>query len=284
VQAVSQVEIDAVVENLLSLSTLPEGQFGLESLGKYQDEVISAKEPILVIFFCDDYIESIIDIKRFELILDINPTLTVLYIPRNGRYGNDIAYEDMELIFNERQFKNLHHHIDLGRFLVSPDGPRSGCIDPRYISPGLIETIRSCGKGKKVIFETKGCRNFEMLRGDLRVPWYTGFNCNRALSIRTVGIDGPPVFMRIPPGLKAYDGFTQPVTGTSPSYQLGQVLFARMTTRQLFRALRSPVYQTLLDHFVDELELNQLLSEQGEKKGLPVNEMILNCSAREITT
>jgi hypothetical protein len=283
VQAVSAGEIKNVVEHLLAVSTMPEGQFGLESLRQYQEEVIEARDPILLVFFCDDYIESVIDLKRFDLLLDANPTLTVLFVPRNGRYGNDIAFEDMPYILSEPQFRNLHRHLASGRFQISPDGPRSGCIDPRYISSRLIETIKFYGQDKTVIFETKGCRNFEMLQGDLPVPWYAGFNCNRALSIRTVGIDGPPVFLRIPPGLKAYDGFRQPIIGPSPSYQTAQVRFARMTTRQLFAALKSPVYQSLLEQFGDERRLNQYLSERGKRTGLPLNELIEILNARKVT-
>lgn len=281
--AVSSDEIETVVDHLLAVSAIPDGQFGLESLDCYRAEVIEAREPVLLVFFCDDYIESVIDLKRFELLLEANPALTVLYIPRNGRYGNDISYEDMPLILSERQFAGLRLGVASGRFQISPDGPRSGCIDPRFISRGLIDTIDASARGKKVIFETKGCRNFEMLQGSLRAPWYAGFNCNRALSIRTVGIDGPPVFMRIPPGLKAYDGFTQPVTGPSPSYQAARVRFARMTTRQLFAALASPVYRAMLEESGDELRLNECLVEEAGQAGLMFNELIDKLSAGQVT-
>lgn len=282
VHAVSTEEIESVVDHLLSVSDLPEGKFGLESLRQYQAEVAEAYDPVLLVFFCDDYIESVIDLKRFELLLDANPVLSVLFLPRNGRYGNDLAYEDMAQIMSERQFQNLHRHLASGRFIISPDGPRSGCIDPRYLSRRMIETIGQCAQNRKLIIETKGCRNFEMLRGGLSVPWYAGFNCNRALSIRTVGLDGPPVFMRIPPGLYAYEGFTMPVVGPSPSFPESQVRFARMTTRQLFAALETPVYQTLLNQVGDEFLLNRRLSALGEKMGLPFSELVAVLDPRQV--
>jgi hypothetical protein len=221
--------------------------------------------------------------KRLEVMLDANDRLKVFFIPRNGRYGNDIAYEDVERVLYERQFNNLQKHLALARFHVSPHGPRSGCIDPRCISKRLIDEIDDWGRGKRIVFETKGCRNFEMLRGSLQVPWYAGFNCNRALSIRTVGVDGPPVFLRIPPGLRAYDRFTQPTIGPSPSYQTGQVQFAGMTTKQLYAALDSEAYRSLLDLSQDELQLNTALTQLGEALDVTFSELIALLYTRQLT-
>ncbi len=271
--AVSMDEIDRVVENLLAVSERAEGQFGLESLGQYQEEIIQTSIPTLLVFFADDYLESIVDMKRFEVMLDANDSLTVLFVPRNGRYGNDIAYEDTDSILRERQFNDLQKHLASGRFHVSEHGPRSGCIDPRCIAAGLINEIGTLSRDKRVVFETKGCRNFEMLRGNLQVPWYAGFNCNRALSIRTVGVDGPPVFLRVPPGLRAYDRFTQPAIGPSPSYQTAQVRFARMTTKQLYAALDSELYRALLDLSADELSLNSALTQLGDSLDITFSEL-----------
>jgi hypothetical protein len=283
VNDVSTDEINAVVDNLVDISDRPEGQFGLESILQYQEEVIEATFPITIVFFCDDYLESMVDIKRFEVMLDANDHLTVLFIPRNGRYGNDLAYEDIEVIMQERQFIGAQKHLASGRFYISPNGPKSGCIDPRYIGRKLLNEIDSLGKGKRVIFETKGCRNFEMIQGNLQIPWYAGFNCDRALSIRTVGIDGSPVFFRIPPGLKAYDRFTQPTIGSSPSYQTAQVRFARMTTRQLYAALDSDLYRSMLDVSKDERRLNTDLTQLGESLGMTFAELIAFLQSRRLT-
>ena len=281
--SVSADEINEVVENLLAVSEKTEGQFALESFSQYREEAIETNVPTLLVFFCDDYMESIIDIKRFEIMLDANCRLVVLFIPRNGRYGNDIAYEDMMGILQEYQFISLQRHLASGRFRVSPNGPSSGCIDPRYIGRKLIGEIDTLGEGKRVIVETKGCRNFEMLQGNLQVPWYAGFNCNRALSIRTVGIDGPPVFLRIPPGLRAYDQFSQPTIGSSPSYQTAQVRFARMTTKQLFAALDSDLYRDLLHSSKDEHKLNTALTQLGENLEMPFSELIAFLGTRRLT-
>jgi hypothetical protein len=282
VHAVSPEEINHVVDRLMEVSDQVEGQFGLESLAKYQAEVTKTHDPTLLVFFCDDYMESIVDMKRFEMLLATSQPLKILFIPRSGRYGNDIAYEDVDAILQASCFHDLKRFTATGRFHISPNGPKSGCIDPRFIDRKLIDEIRTLGEGKRVIFETKGCRNFEMLQGNLQIPWYAGFNCNRALSIRTVGIDGPPVFLRIPPGLRAYDQFTHPVIGPSRFYQTAQVRYARMTTKELYAALDSKIYQALLGLAEDELHLNTALTRLGDQLKLPFSELIALMDARQL--
>jgi hypothetical protein len=152
VRGVCEADICAVADRLLAVSENIEGQFGLEALSHYQEEVISTPSPTLLVFFCDDYMESIIDIKRFEVMIGANPQLTVHFVPRSGRYGNDIAYEDLEVILQERTFASLQQHIKAGRFVISPHGPKSGCIDPRFLGRELINEIDTLGAGKRVIF------------------------------------------------------------------------------------------------------------------------------------
>jgi hypothetical protein len=263
-----------VVRRVLDIAGRPEGQFGLESLNDYHAEVVDADVPTLLVFFCDDYLESLIDLKRFEVMLKRNPNLQVLFIPRAGRYGNDLAYADVKFILQESAFRAIQKLVQTERLQLSAHGPRAGCIDPRDVCATLIHEIDSLGQNRRIIFETKGCRNFEMLRGQLPVPWYASFNCNRALSIRTVGVDGPPVFLRIPPGLDAYDGFTRPRIGPSPSYPHTGVRFARMTTTDLLTTLNRSFYQDMRERFGDEFELNTTLTNMSQEQGLTVAELI----------
>jgi hypothetical protein len=237
VRSVSAEEIAAVNRRLLGLSSDSAGRFGLASVGAYFEEVIDAREPVLLAFFSDDYLESVIDLKRMEVMLRRNPHLHILFIPRNGRYGNDLAAADVAPVIRHPIFAGLKTLETKNRFHVSPHGPMAGCIDPRFVSDRLIHEINTLSAGKKLVIETKGCRNFEMLQGGLPVPWYTSFNCNRALSIRTVGIDFAPVFLRIPPGMRAYDGFCDPVIADTPSGRSRNVRFARMTTQNMYAAL-----------------------------------------------
>lgn len=274
VNSLSEYELRDSAKALIDLSRGPEGRFALDCLSTYRQEVMETDEPTLLVFFSDDYLESMIDMKRLEIVADSNSNLTVLFVPRSGRYGNDLALADMAGLVRDRRFKRFRILVKMGRIVISPYGPKAGCIDPRDISATLMESFDSLGKGRRVILETKGCRNFEMLKGDLPIPWYASFNCNRALSIRTVGIDGPPVFLRIPPGLLAYDGFTRPRIAPSPSYGTSGVRFARMTTRQLCESLKSPVYKELLVHASDERYLNSRLQAQAATLKITFSELM----------
>lgn len=276
-------DLDAVARHLLDLAASPRGQFGLDSLPHYRTEVVAPPDPTLLVFFCDDYLESMIDMKRFAVMLARNPRLTLLFVPRAGRYGNDLALSDVDVLLEEPQFRDFDDLRRRRRIRVSEHGPRAGCLDPRDVSRELIGAIDAMGRGRRIIFETKGCRNFEMLQGRLTVPWYAAFNCNRALSIRTVGLDGPPVFLRIPPGLRAYDGFTTPRIGRSPSYRAAGVRFARMTTRQLFAALASEPYRRLRAQCRDERKLNTALDGWGAARGMTFSELMDHFSTRPAT-
>jgi hypothetical protein len=274
VKRVSASDQSRVIARLLEIVDGPDGSFGLSSINDYFREVVDASEPTLIAFFADDYLESILDLKRCEVLLSRNPNLIILFIPRAGRFGNDLSYRDAEEILMSPEFDLLRYIRRTGRFHLSAHGPLAGCVDPRDVSRNLICELDTLGGDCKVIFETKGCRNFEMLRGGLPFPWYCSFNCNRALSIRTVQVDGPPVFLRIPPWLDAYARFAVPKIGRSPSYPNQAVRFAGMTTRDLFSALRTPLYRSWLARCSDEARLNALLAKQCQANQLTVVELI----------
>jgi len=276
-EAVASLSDGALAEIAARLSSLAEseaGQFAIDCLDAYRQEVADTPDPTLLVFLADDYLESMIDMQRFAILTRRNPRLNVLLVPRNGRYGNDLAWEDMAALMREPGLSGFQAMRAAGRITVSPDGPRAGCIDPRDVSLSLIREIRERGMDRRIILETKGCRNFEMLRGRLPIPWYASFNCNRALSIRTVGVDGPPVFLRIPPGLYAYDGFTRPRIAESPSYRTCGVRFCRMTTRQLLSACRTPAYRGIVSRNGGELAAGVLLSEKARGMDITVAELI----------
>ena len=257
--AVPVADIREIAGRLIRLSAGYGFRYGIDCTGAYENEVKNTTIPTLLIFFTDDFLETILDVKRMELMLNGNPNLNVLVVPRNGRFGNDFAFEDVDHLLAEPLFGALYPLLEQGRMAFCPHGPVGGCVDPRFLSQGLMDEIQMMSKGRKMVLETKGCRNFEMLKGRIPMPWYAAFNCNRALSIRTVGIDIDPVFIRIPPGLEAYDGFTRPVIGDTPSGQTRNVRFAQMTTADLMAALETGYYRDLLAHFRHENRLNNWL-------------------------
>ncbi|EPR37849.1 MULTISPECIES: hypothetical protein [Desulfococcus] len=281
VRAVSRQALSAVARELIDLTSSALGRFALDSLDMYFREVVETDQPTLVVFFCDDYLESMIDLKRFEAMLRGNRRLILLFVPRNGRYGNDLAVQDIPAVLAEKPYAGVCDLLRNGRIAISGNGPRAGCIDPRSVSDALIDEIDCLGAGRRIILETKGCRNFEMLRGDLPMPWYAAFNCNRALSIRTVQVDGSPVFLRIPPGLNAYDGFMMPRIGRSPSYGTAGVRFARMTTRALYDVLCGDTYRRMLGRLGDEYALNRRLAAYCRRVRKPLPEAIASYAETE---
>lgn len=274
VEAVSSGDIEQFVENMMIVCNSVAGSYGIDAVTDYFSEVVDTNKPTLLAFFSDDYMESIIDLKRFEIMLERNSFLDILFIPRNGRYGNDFSYEDTEALMDSPVFTSLAEFQKKGRFSVNDSGPKAGCVDARFVSRRLIHEMDRLSSSRRLIIETKGCRNFEMLKGQMTVPWYTSFNCNRALSIRTVGIDMQPVFIRVPPGLKAYDGFHKPVIGATPSGTTRGVNFARMTTRDLYNTLAHPTYKALQNSMVDEFLFHQALMEEGEALGCTFKELM----------
>ncbi|MFW5635996.1 MAG: hypothetical protein ACOC3A_05010, partial [Thermodesulfobacteriota bacterium] len=83
--AVSTSDLISVAEELLDLAEGSKRAFARDSFSIYTEEVVDCSEPTLAVFFCDDYLESLIDLKRFEAMLDRNPNLRVLFVPRAGR-------------------------------------------------------------------------------------------------------------------------------------------------------------------------------------------------------
>ena len=274
VEEIPTKEVYEIAQLLIDISSRYKLKYGVDCSPQYHMEVIQSNVPTFILFFTDDYLETLIDVKRFELLLNHNPHLTVLVVPRNGRYGNDFAFSDIHLIETEPIFSGLAPLMEQNRLCFSSHGPKGGAVDPRFLSQGLIKEIDTLSKGKKMILETKGCRNFEMLKGQLSMPWYASFNCNRALSIRTVGIDIDPVFLRIPPGLNAYDGFETPVIGETPSTLTKEVRFAKMTTLDLLTALETGIYQDLLSNFRHESRLNAWLMRLCRENTITIPEVL----------
>ena len=89
-----------------------------------------------------------------------------------------------------------------------------------------------------------------------------------------MGVDGPPVFLRIPPGLNAYDGFTRPRIGPSLSYPSTGVRFARQTTRDLYTVLAGRFYRDTLKKNAGEYQLNKKLMAECRQQRLTLTELI----------
>lgn len=149
----------------------------------YERRVLVPTAGSRLLFFTDDYIETIFDLKLIESQLDYNSNLTVCVIPRARRYGNDASYEDVLTLLEEPVFLRLKSYQASGRMEVCPNGPRLGTVNGRKISRDVADRLKSCDSAV-----VKGARAYEMLQG-IRKPVYFGFAVCREISEAVTGID-----------------------------------------------------------------------------------------------
>jgi uncharacterized protein with ATP-grasp and redox domains len=157
-----------------------------------------------IVFFTDDYIEMIFDLKFIEMQLHFNNNLVIHLVPRFQRYGNDASYVDVINILEEPIFKDLRAFIGEGRLQIIRNGPRSGTVNGLSISQQVADILKESD-----CVVVKGARAYEMLQGIQKVSYF-GFAVCREISEAVTGIDaeqGKLVFIRQNIGERSFDGF-----------------------------------------------------------------------------
>jgi len=180
----------------------------------YEARVLRA-DPMTLVVFTDDYIETIFDLKLIERQLNDNPNLRVWLIPRARRYGNDASYEDVMNLLGEPVFRNLKSLNKHGRFDICASGPRLGTVNGLKISQRVADLLKRCD----AVF-VKGARAYEMLQGIGKLTYF-GFAVCREISEAVTGIDaetGDVVFIRQMPYQRTFLGFRN---RTSRPYKFG---------------------------------------------------------------
>ncbi len=145
-----------------------------------------------LVFFTDDYIESIFDMKIILNLLEFNSTLEITLVPRNGQYANDFSYFDAIDILEMHSFNKLKEQLN-GRFNVFKNGPKGSGISPLEFSDELIALLLGC---TLILF--KGARVFEMVQGINKKSYFT-FNVIHEQSANLTGIstsNAPSVFVK----------------------------------------------------------------------------------------
>jgi hypothetical protein len=150
---------------------------------KYVDLVL--RRPCTIAFFPDDFAESIFDMYRIQAELEFNKRLTVIMFPRNGRFHNDIAHDDVESVLAEPCFDQLRQFRSAGRFIVSPHGPRNGGVEAVKLSASAVDIIAN---EAQVVF-AKGSRTYELLATGMRVPTFGAQTVAREFSESVLGAD-----------------------------------------------------------------------------------------------
>ncbi|MCY2994701.1 MAG: hypothetical protein NTY19_43590 [Planctomycetota bacterium] len=150
---------------------------------KYVELVL--RRPCKLVFFPDDFAETIFDLYRIQAELSYNEHLSVIMFPRNGRFHNDIAYEDVGSLLGESCFTQLRGFSSKGRFVVSPNGPRNGGVEPAKLSSVAVDVIAS---EADVVF-AKGSRTYELMATGMRVPTFGAQAVAREFSESVLGAD-----------------------------------------------------------------------------------------------
>jgi len=135
-------------------------------------------------WFTDDYIESYFDLYFISIILDKYPGLSVELIPKNGIYGNDLSWADLEKILENPLYGKLRGYIGSGRLTVNKYGPKMGAANIRKLSDKCVESLLAAD-----FILLKGCRIHEMLQGGLNAETFSAYIVSRALSEIVTGFD-----------------------------------------------------------------------------------------------
>ena len=158
-----------------------------------------------LVWFLDDFIETIFDLHLAHRLLENNPLLRIVFVPKNGQHGNDASYADVMRILRLPLFSPLSRYVESGRLRISSRGPRMGAVNLRKLSREIVDEVKTADS-----VYVKGCRMHEMLQGGINVVTYTSFVVTREFTESETGLDArcaPIVFFRSEPGEYAYWGF-----------------------------------------------------------------------------
>ena len=193
------------IENFIweKLNKLSKKLNGIFHWSDFNQDVLT--QPCKLVWFTDDYIESIFDLWLIQELLKRNSELTISIIPRRRIYGNDMSYNQMMNILRQSIFSTLSKQIMQGKARISTNGPSMATVNLKKLSREVVENIID----SDFVF-IKGCRAHEMIQGGLNKPSYTAYVVAREFSESETGLDAreaPTIFIKSEPGEYAYWGF-----------------------------------------------------------------------------
>lgn len=195
--------ITKIVENL-DKYIHNSNKIGIDCFELYYNEVICGKN-LNIVWFTDDYIETIFELKFIEEQLNVNETLSFILIPRYDSYSNDASYNDILEMLELDELKKLKEHFVIGRFSVCRNGMDISTVDFFRMSSELYNIIK-----KSDICVISGARAFEMTQGLKKVAYYTGIAVCKSYTESITGFSrhsGKLVFLRQEAGEHSFKGF-----------------------------------------------------------------------------
>ena len=139
------------------------------------NEFLKSKNKL--VWLTDDYIETYFDLYFIQILYELYPNINIEIIPKNGRFGNDMSWQDLERIINNPIFTNLKKYLSLGRLSINKFGPLMGAASIKKMSSSCINSIISSD-----FVLLKGCRVHEMLQGGLNIDTFSCYVVSRNLS------------------------------------------------------------------------------------------------------
>ena len=154
-------------------------------------------EPLRIVAFSDDYLETIFLLKFYERLLETFEKVEIDLVPRSSPCGNDATWEDVEDLLP------LFPYLETSdRFRIVNNGPKLGGVNLRKLNPEVLQLL-----DRAFLIDVRGARNYEMMQG-LRRQTFFGFMVCRDLSEAVTGLmaeDEPLVFIYQPPGERSFD-------------------------------------------------------------------------------
>ncbi len=195
---------DYIADNVFEqLKSMTSKGLAVDHWGIFEDEVLSG--PFTLVWFSDDFIETIFDLYLIYNLLMQNPLLKIILIPRHGQHGNDASYKDVISILRQPFMSILVPLTQSGRLTVCDRGPRMGAVNLRKLCPAVVDHIF-----RSDAVYLKGCRAHEMVQGGINRVAYTSFIVSREYSESETGLDArtnPLLFVRSEPNEYLFWGF-----------------------------------------------------------------------------
>ena len=178
--SLSAHDVDQLAEVLTGYAQGPAPLFQLDELLAHFTNPDSS--PIL--WLTDDLIESYFDLLFIGSILLKNQHVSVIIVPKNGCHGNDLSWQQLELLLKNSVFSALERFIGNGRIRWTRVGPRMGCL----ISQRMSNELRHLFTKASTVF-VKGCRSFELIQGGILRPMFSAQVVTRRFSEVVSGYD-----------------------------------------------------------------------------------------------
>jgi len=170
----------------------------------FQEALTAKKGIITIVWFTDDFLETYFDILFLQKLLSIYKNVNIVVIPKNGTFGNDASWLDIENMLCLDIYKPVGIYLKTGRLSICKNGPRMGAVNLKKLSKAAISLIENSD-----FVVIKGCRAHELVQGGLNKPSFTMFVVCREMSERITGYDArksPIVFLYLSPGEYAFYG------------------------------------------------------------------------------